>query len=328
MTAGSATRRLLLTTIGAERCKRDLAALRGIEPWERYDLGDTLDADSLSEALDGSWAIVAGSEPYTRAVLSRAQGLRAIVRWGAGSDAIDIEAASDASVAVLVTPGANADAVADLALALMLSCLRRLPQLDLAVRDGGWRPAGLSRDLAGARVGVVGLGAIGRAVARRVRGFGCEVLAVEPEPDLEFCAAHEIAVMPLDELLPCVDVLTLHCALTPSTRHLIGAPELALMRPDAILVNTARGPLVDQGALVAALRDGGLAGAGLDVFETEPVPPADPLLDLPNVVLSGHAASFTELAMRRTAAAVIAHLRELSEGRLPSRGCLNPQAWG
>jgi phosphoglycerate dehydrogenase-like enzyme len=229
-------------------------------------------------------------------------------------------------VAVVTTPGVNAEAVADMALALMLACLRRLPQLDRAVRAGEWRVPGPSRDLAGATVGVLGLGAIGRAVVRRVRGFGCRVLALEPNPDPEFCAQHEVELSALDELLPRVDVITLHVPLTTATRRLLGARELALLPGHAVLVNTARGELIDEAALVTALRDGQIAAAGLDVFEREPPAPEDPILSLPNVLLSGHVSSFTELGLRRTGEAVLANLRELLAGRLPA-SCLNPEAW-
>jgi D-3-phosphoglycerate dehydrogenase len=280
----------------------------------------------LSAGLEHVWAVVAGSERYSAAVLRSLPELRAIVRWGTGSDAIDLGAATDAGVAVVTTPGANAEAVADMALALMLSCLRRLPELDAAVRDGSWRPAQPSRDLAGATVGIVGLGPVGRAVARRLRGFGCHLLAVEPQPDPQFCATAEIELVTLNDMLPRLDVLTLHAPLTPGTRHLIGASELALMPSHSVLVNASRGQLVDQAALVDALGAGDIAMAGLDVFEREPLGLDEPIAKLPNVVLAGHVAAFTRLALERTGVAVVSHVRELLAGRLPA-ACLNAEAW-
>jgi D-3-phosphoglycerate dehydrogenase len=319
------TGRVLLLSHTAQHARGRLAPLEdtGFELVERFDLDQTGDEDALVAALDGVWATVAGSEHYTRGVLGRSPSLRAIARCGVGYDAVDVEAATDHGVAVLTTPGANAEAVADLALTLMLACLRRLLVLDRTARAGGWRPNELARDLAGATVGIVGLGAIGRAVARRLHGFGCRILAVEPFPDLEFCERYEVGLRTLDELLPEVDVLTLHAPLSGETRHLIGERELALLKPSAVVVNTSRGPAIDEAALLAALRAGRIAGAGLDVFEHEPLQASDPLTALQQVVLSGHAATFTEGAVASTIDAVVANLLELAAGRVP-RGCVNP----
>jgi D-3-phosphoglycerate dehydrogenase len=322
----AATRTVIVTTQHAERVHAELERIAGGGVRARYELAGVRDPDELAEGLDGAWAVVASSEPYTRAVFAGAPSLKAILRWGTGSDAIDIDAATEAGVAVVTTPGVNAEAVADMALALMLSCIRGLPALDGAVRAGRWRVPAPARDLAGATVGVVGLGAVGRAVTRRLRGFGCRVLAVEPNPDADFCAEWGVELVELDAMLPNVDVLDLHAPATPATRGLIGARELALLPRHAILVNTARGELIDQAALAAALRDGRIAGAGLDVLEHEPPAPDDPILSAPNTVLSGHVSSFTELGLGRTAEAVLANLREVLEGRLPA-SCLNPQAW-
>lgn len=324
----AAGRRIVVTTEGAAHCRDVLASLEddGVELVERHDLGDRFDAVALGAGLAGAWGVVAGGEPYTAEVFAGADGLRAIVRFGAGYERIDLDAATAAGAAVCTVPGANADTVADMALALMLPCIRRLRELDASVRAGAWRPAWITRDLAFATVGIVGLGAIGRAVVRRLRGFDCRVLAVEPSPDLEFCERHGVELVELPTLLPQADVLTLHAPLLPATRHLIGEAELALLPPHAVVVNTARGGLVDEEALVRALRDGTIGGAGLDVFEHEPLPATSPLAALPNVVLSGHASASTEFASRRTGEAVVASFRELLAGRLPV-GCLNPEAW-
>jgi len=320
------TRTVVLATGTAEYAAKELERIPGIEIVKRYELASTLDDAALANGLDGAWAVVAGSEPYTREVFDKTPTLEAILRWGTGSDAVDITAATDAGVAVVTTPAVNAEAVADLALGLMLACVRRLRELDAAVRDGEWRPHAPTRDLAGATVGIVALGAIGKAVTRRVRGFGCQVLAVEPNPDTEFCAQNGVELTDLDDMLPRVDVLTLHAPATPGTRHLIGAPQLEALPRHAVLINAARGELVDQPALVQALNEGQIAAAGLDVFEHEPVHPDDPILSAPNTVLTGHLASFTELGLTRTGEAVVANLRELLAGHLPA-SCLNPQAW-
>lgn len=319
-------RRILVLTTGATAARGALDALQTDDVSVEWalELGDTFDGATLARSLDGAWGVVAGSEPYTDEVFAALPRLRAIVRFGAGYDAIDVPAATAHGVAVCTTPGANADAVADHALALMLAVLRRVCALDRAVRDGRWRPPGLGRDLAGATVGIVGLGAIGRGVARRLQGFGCRVLGTDPlvrtVPGVE--------VMALDALLPQVDVVSLHAPLGPETRHLLDARRLALLQPHAVVVNTARGGLIDEAALVAALAGARLAGAGLDVFEREPLAPDSELVGLPNVVLTGHASSSTRGAVERTAAGVVAHLRELLAGRLPANRCLNPEAWG
>jgi phosphoglycerate dehydrogenase-like enzyme len=320
------TRRIVLTVSAAEICRAAFDTLPGAEVIERYDLSDTEDRAALSEGIAGAWAVVAGSEPYERATLAAATELRTIARWGAGFDAIDVPAATDSGIAVVTTPGANADAVADLALTLMLACLRGLPELQATVRSGAWRSTVLRGDLTEATVGIVGLGAIGRAVARRLHGFGCRILAVEPDPDLAFCDEVGVEAVPMGEALPQLDVLTMHAPLTPGTHHILGADEIALLPSHAVVINTSRGPLIDQAALSAALTSGAIAGAGLDVFEDEPLPADDPLVSMPNVITTGHIASFTRLGMGRTGEAVLANLRLLLDGELPA-GCLNPTAW-
>jgi phosphoglycerate dehydrogenase-like enzyme len=320
-------RPVVLATGSAEYAAQQLKRIPGIEIIKRYELSSTRDDATLARGLAGAWAVVAGSEPYTREVFDKTPALKALLRWGTGSDAVDVAAATDAGVAVVTTPAVNAEAVADMALALMLACLRRLRELDADVRGGEWRPGGPSRDLAGATVGIVALGAIGKAVTRRVRGFGCHVLAVEPHPDVEFCREHEVELTDLDGMLPRTDVLTLHAPGTRATRHLIGASQLRALPSHAVLINTARGELVDQAALVDALHSGQIAAAGLDVFEHEPVRPDDPILSAPNALLSGHVSSYTELGLSRTGEAVVANLRELLAGHVPA-SCLNPEAWG
>jgi phosphoglycerate dehydrogenase-like enzyme len=322
----TATRTLVLTTKSAARALAALEQIPEIRVLERYDLAGAQTDEELVRGLDGTWATVAGSERYTRGVLEATPDLRAIFRFGTGSDAIDIPAATDAGVGVITTPEVNAEAVADMALALMLACIRRIVALDGAVRSGAWRTEGPTRDLAGATVGVVGLGAIGRAVTRRLRGFGCRVLALEPYPDHDFVVQYGVELTDLDTMLPQLDVLTLHAPLTEASRRLIGARELALLPGHAVVINTARGELIDQAALTGALRARVIAAAGLDVFEREPVPPGDPILTAPNTLLSGHISSYTELGLTRMADAVVANLREVLDGRIPT-SCLNPEAW-
>jgi D-3-phosphoglycerate dehydrogenase/(S)-sulfolactate dehydrogenase len=322
----SSTRRIVVTTEGARAYADGLAGLAGVgaQIEHRFDLGESDDAGALSAGLAGAWGVVAGSERYTAEVFEAAGSLRALVRFGAGFDAIDLDAATSAGVVVCITPGANAEAVADMTLALMLASLRRIPELDAAARSGSWRPSEMGRDLAGATVAIVGLGAIGRAVARRLNGFGCRLIGVEPRPT---GAVSELGVelSDLDGALGRADVLTLHAP--AGDRPVIGARELALLPRHALVVNTARGGLIDEEALVTALREGRIGAAALDVFEHEPIAAGHPLTSLPNVLLSTHSAAFTPDAIERTGAAVVATLRELLAGAVPA-ACLNPAAAG
>jgi D-3-phosphoglycerate dehydrogenase / 2-oxoglutarate reductase len=317
---------VVLALGAAERVAAELEALPEVTVVKRYELASAREDEVLARGLDGAWAVVAGSEPYTRGVFAATPELKAILRWGTGSDSIDIAAATDAGVAVITTPAVNAEAVADMALALMLACIRRLPELDAIVRSGEWRRLAPTRDLACSTVGVVGLGAIGRAVARRLRGFDCRVLAVEPNADAEFCERYEVELTDLGAMLPQVDVLTLHAPLIDATRHLIGARQLEALPRHAVVINAARGDLIDQAALVAALESGQIAAAGLDVFEHEPPARNDPILSAPNTILSGHISSYTELGLDRTGEMVVENLSAALTGRLPA-SCLNPEAW-
>ena len=296
----------------------------GFEIVNRAGHGESLDEVSLINALSGAWGVVAGSETYNRRVLESTPTLRVIARTGVGYDAIDLAAATDLGVAVVTTPGANAEAVADFTLALMLACLRRIVEADSDVRAGRWRRGRPARDLFAATVGLVGFGKIGRAVARRLRAFDCRILVVEPFPDDEACRALGVELMTLADMLPQVDVLSLHVPLGAETRHLIAEQELRLMCRHAILVNASRGSVVDGPALVAALRDGVIAGAALDVFEIEPLPQHDALTTLPGVVMTGHIAGFSEGAISGVVSAVVTSLIDLAEGRRPA-GCVNPE---
>jgi glyoxylate reductase len=226
-------------------------------------------------------------------LLERAPRLRIVANMAVGTDNVDLEAARRRGIAVSNTPDVLTDATADLAVALLLVAARRLCWGDRLVRGGGftgWHPTlGLGADVTGKTLGIVGAGRIGRAVAERMRGFRMEVLPHS-----------RTSGPPLDELLERSDFISLHVPLTPETHHLIGERELRLMRPHAVLVNTARGPIVDEAALVRALRGGWIAAAGLDVFEREPRL-APGLSELPNVALAPHLGSATVETRRRMA---------------------------
>jgi phosphoglycerate dehydrogenase-like enzyme len=229
---------------------------------------------------------------FTDRVLESAARLRLISIWGTGVDNVDLEACRQRGVMVTNTPGVNADAVAEHAIALMLAVMRRIPALDRETRAGQW-PRGLLVQARGKTLGLIGFGAIGSRVAALGRGLGMSLLAWTLRRDDARVAAAGARSVGLETLLRESDVVSLHLRLAAETRWFLGAARLALMKPTAFLVNTARGGLVEKDALVAALRDGRLAGAGLDVFHEEPVVAGDPLLALPNVVLTPHNAGMT-----------------------------------
>jgi len=262
-----------------------------------HEADDPLPTAALHARVAGAAALwVQLTDRVDAALLDAAgPGLRAVATYSVGTNHIDAAACRERGVVVVHTPDVLTDATADLTLALLLAAARRLPEGQRLVESGGWHGWAatqlLGMELRGRTLGVVGLGRIGSAVAARARAFGMRIAYHQRHPRAE--AALEAAfVDDLDRLLATSDVVTLHLPLTPATRHLLDARRLALLPTHALLINAARGPLVDEAALVAALREGRLAGAGLDVYEEEPrVHPG--LLALPNVVLAPHLGSAT-----------------------------------
>jgi glyoxylate reductase len=234
--------------------------------------------------------------------------LRVVSNYAVGTDNVDLAACAERGVPVGRTPDVLTDATADLTWALILAVTRCLPEAAAAVRDGGWRTFGpatwLGAGLGGRTLGIVGFGRIGQAVARRAEPFGMEVIHTSRSNGL-----------PLEDVLARADVLSLHAPLTPETRGLIDARALERMKPGAYLINTARGPLVDQFALAKALRAGHLAGAGLDVTDPEPLPPTDPLLDAPNLLVLPHIGSATVEARSAMTELAVANLEAGLAGR-------------
>lgn len=292
-------------------------------------LGDPMavrtEAD-LAQALRGVAATLAGTEPYTAAVLARSPELRVISRLGVGYDAIDVAAATRHGVVVCTTPKTNHYAVADMALTMILACARRLIPSDRSLHGDGWSQPALGRDLRGTTVGIVGTGTIGREVVKRLSGFDPTILAYDvvqaPELVARYGATYAAS---LDELLERCDYVTLHAPLMPETRGMIGPGQLRRMKSTAYLVNTARGPLVDEPALVAALQAGQLAGAALDVFEQEPLAADSPLRALDNVILTPHIAGVTVESVQAMAEMSIANVARVLRGEEPLF-CLNPEA--
>ncbi len=252
----------------------------------------------LVERLQGAVAAlnVRSSVIIDRDVFEACPGLRMLSLWGTGTDHVDLAAARDRGVIVTNTPGVSAAAMAEHALTLMLAVARDIPRLDAKTRRGGW-PRGFVTQLHGKTLGVVGLGAIGLQTARVALGIGMRVIAWTRTPGIKRLEGLGIELVGLDEVYRRSDVVSLHVRLTPETTSMVGRRELEAMKPTAILVNTARGAVVDEAALLAALRRGDIAGAGLDVFHAEPLPEGHPLAALPNVVMTPHSGGVTPEAL-------------------------------
>ncbi len=251
----------------------------------------------LLKALRGVDGIVTGTDELTAQVINMADCLKTIAKHGVGLETIDLAAAKARGISVSSTPGAIHDSVADLTMALLLAVARNIILAHLNTKQGGWKsPFGV--ELKDKIMGIVGLGRIGKGVAVRANGFGMQLAAYDPYPDRVFAAKYEIELMELDDLLRTADVISLHAAVEQIEETLIDADRINMMKPTAFFLNTARGSLVDEIALAAALREKRLAGAGLDAFVNEP-PLNSPLLDLDNVVLTPHMAGRTLEGVRR-----------------------------
>ena len=274
-----------------------------------------MEREAFLAALPGHHALIVRSGTRVDAeALARADGLKVVGRAGVGLDNIDVEAATERGVLVMNTPGANATATAEHTWALLLALCRQVPAADASVRRGEWeRKRFVGFQLAGKTLGVIGLGRVGRLVAARGRGFGMQAIGCDPYLAADAATEINVELADLERVLAEADVLTLHVPLTDETRGLIGADALERMKPGALLVNAARGGLVDEGAVADALADGRLAGAAFDVYADEP-PAGSPLLAAPNVVLTPHLAASTSEAQRdvsvQIAEQVVAALRD------------------
>ena len=254
------------------------------------DSGKRPTAEDLKQMLSGAYAVVAGTEKYTAEVLEAADQLKAVIRFGVGTDNFDIPAMREKGLAIGVI--ANHNSVAEFALTLILSMIKNLPRLDSAARDGQWARFPM-RELSGKTVGIMGFGRIGRRLAELLKGFDVNILAYDPfipQDAIRACGAEPVA---MEQLLRRSDVVSLHMPSTPDTYHLINAQTLAMMKDGAYLVNTARGALVDEKALYDALVSGKLSGAALDVFEKEPITKDNPLFTLDNAVFAPHVSALS-----------------------------------
>ncbi len=267
---------------------------------------------------------IAGLDEIDTEVIEAAERLRVIARYGVGADRIDLAAATRRGILVTNTPGANAIAVAELTIGLILSLSRQLCPANQATRQGGWpRITGIG--LYGKTAGLIGLGAIGSQVAARLAGFGCTLLANDPNVDQQSARQQSVTLVSLDELLSRADFVSLHLPAGPETRRMVDATFLKQMKPGALLINTARGELVDEAALVRALRNNWIGGAALDCFDPEPPGAEHPMALFPNVIFTPHSGAHTDQAMDQMGIMSLESCLAALRGERPEH-LVNPEA--
>lgn len=319
--------KLVITDIDFEdtALEEALASEAGLEI-ERFQ--DRTPEGIIKNAADAD-GIITSYGDFTPEVFEALPRLKVVSRTGVGFDSIDVPSATAHGVAVCTVPGYGTEVVSDHAIALAMACLRRINELDRDIKAGVWdfartRPLG---QCAGRTFGVVGMGEIGRATAKKAAGLGFKVVCWSRSLKPGRRTPEGYDILTYEELLRTSDVVSFNCALAPQTRHMLDEERIALMKPTAVVVNTSRGPVIDTLALARALEEGRLWGAGIDVFESEPVDPAHPLLRAPHTVLSAHAAYWSEESAlelrRRCATAAI----DVVLGRRPA-DCLNPEVLG
>jgi D-3-phosphoglycerate dehydrogenase len=289
---------------------------------------DETEAGLVAAAADAEGILFRIRPDCSASLMSACKKLKVVGRHGVGLDTVDIPAATRLGVAVVHAPGSNSQAVAEHALMLMLTCMKRTRLVDRTTRAGDWTAPRIgNRELAGKTLGIVGVGNIGRRVAKFAGAIGMRVLAYDkylPADELRRRGAEPVES--LDALLPQVDVLTCHTPLTPETRAMINARTLGLLKRGAVFINTSRGPVQDEHALFEALTTGQLGAAGLDVWEQEPTPVDNPILNLDNVVCSSHVAGVTQEANRQMAVQVSGEMLRVLRGERPEV-LVNPDVW-
>jgi D-3-phosphoglycerate dehydrogenase len=287
---------------------------------------DETDRLRLAERAE---VIVAGNSALTREFLSALPRLKGVIRLGIGVDSVDLDAATDLGIVVANVPDFCAEEVAEHALGLILAVTRKIALADRKTRRGEWVP-GMDallrpiRRLSGQTLGLIGLGKIGRSLAGKAKALGLNVIAYDPHVGAEVAQAAGVPLMSLEDLLPQTDILSLHVPVTPETKGIVNARTLALLKPGAILINTARGPVVDEAALGAALASGRLAGAGLDVLQQEPLRLPHPLTEFENVVFTCHYASLSEDSYASMRRQVSEQAVQILHGEFP-RHLVNPR---
>lgn len=310
--------RVLCTSLNAEQGPHfDILKNAGFESaCIRRDVNVYQNQNLIDQVRDAD-AIIAGSEPYPRNVIEALPKLRVIARTGVGFDAIDLKACDDRGIVVATTPGVNHHAVAEHTIAMLMAISRGFPLIDRQVREARWQRVARPRVM-GRTIGIVGLGRIGQAVATRAAGLGMKIVGFEPYPNHEFCKKWNIDLVSFDELLKRSDYITLHCPMSPENKYLVNAQSIAKMKPGVVIINTARGLLINERDLYEALKSGRVRGAGLDVFEVEPLPGDSPLIGLDNVILAGHLAGLDEESHRDTFAMCGNVIVDLHQGRWPA----------
>lgn len=280
-------------------------------------------ADELVPHLEGIDAVLCSVEPYTDEVFRRSK-LKVVARVGVGYDSVDVAAATAHRVAVCITPGTNEHSVAEQAFAMIFSVFRDVAIRDAEIRAGGWRRNTVRR-LGGCTLGLVGLGRIGRAMVPRAHGLGLKVVAFDPFADRDFAAKNNVRLVSFDELLAESDVVSLHMPCTAETTNLINRDSIAKMKRDAVLVNTSRGGLVDEDALLEALQTKRLFGAALDVLKVEPPPKDHPFFKLKNVTLAPHMGGIDQTALDAMAKLAAECIVGLSRNAAPPGCVVNQQ---
>ncbi|MEM2904671.1 MAG: hydroxyacid dehydrogenase [Candidatus Bathyarchaeia archaeon] len=299
----------------------DEAGIRLLEEAGQVQLASSTSQEVLeNESRDKDAIIIRALGTVTEQLIVHAPRLKVVGRHGVGVDNVDVRAATRHGVVVVYTPEANAEAVADYTIGLVVAVARRIVEADRALRaEAGWKARYelIGSDVHGKTLGIIGLGRIGLRVARRARGFDMRLLAYDPYVTAAAASQVGAELVNLRTLLRKSDIVTIHVPLTEETRHLLGRSELNTMKPGAILVNASRGGVVDEDALIEALTSGRLGGAGLDVFEKEPVSSANPLLSMRNVVVSPHMAAHSKESLREMAVTVAGDVVRVLKGEKP-----------
>ena len=274
----------------------------------------------IDEIKDVDGILMTSKVRITKNVIDAGKKLKVISKYGVGVDTIDVEYATKREILVCYTPGVNSDAVAEHTLGLILATLKKIPQSMAYLRKGGWREEKfLGEELTGATVGIIGFGNIGLRLAKKLSGFEIKLLVYDPYVSKERIERAGGEKVDLSDLLRNSNIVSLNLALTPETFHMIGEKELQQMKPTSYLINTARGPLIDEKALYRALIERWIAGAGLDVFEEEPAKPENPLFSLDNVVVTPHLGGSTNKARKRLVIMAVENLIKVLKGDLPEK---------
>ena len=311
---------LIMTSKFAEVSRNPIEMLidAGLKVHEySYDTIGSITESEFCDLIQGmDVLVVTGSFPVSRRVIESADRLKMIAIRSSGFDGTDLKAAAESNIVVTHNPGANADSVADTAIGLMLAVLKKIAALDRLIRGGGWERE-RTRDMCGKVLGIIGLGRIGKRVAKRARGFDMTILANDIRDYKEFSEANNILMVSKEDILQRADIVTVHTPLDASTRGMIDETRLQMMKDTAVLINTARGPIIDENALYKALSLGWIGGAGLDVHTTEP-PRLKALVELDNVVSTCHIAGLSDDASYAMAMQTVDKIIAYLNGRIPS----------